>query len=399
MDVQRLRDDFPMLRHRGEPPLVHFDNAATSLKPRPVIDAVHAYLSEYAANVHRGHHALVDRASVEYERSRQSVARFVGARAAEIVFVRGTTEAANLVASGLALGPGDNVVSTVLEHHSNLLPWRARCAVRAAPLTPAGLPDLEAAEALVDDHTRLVAVTACSNVTGVVVPVAEWATMAHRHGLPLFVDAAQAVAHRRIDVEALDCDYLAFSGHKTLGPTGAGALYGKREALERLTPASLGGGAVANVAPDLSYELRELPWRLEAGTPDIAAVIGLGAAIDYLDAIGMDAIERREQVLCEALDACVSRLPGLTPCRPADGVARAPILSMTETAMGAEVLSRVLSDTFGILTRAGHHCAHPLHAHLGLGATLRVSLAFYNTEEELLRLRDALASLLDRGRA
>lgn len=393
IDEARVRADFPLLRQ----PIVYLDSAATSLKPQVVIEAVREYLSDYSGNVHRGQHALSERASRAYEASRERVARFIGARASEVVFVRGTTEAINVVAAGLQLAPDDNVVATVLEHHSNLLPWRTRCAVRLAPLLDSGLPDLAAAEAAIDERTRIVAVSGCSNVTGARVPVAQWAAMAHRHGVPLLVDAAQSAAHWALDVEALGCDYLAFSGHKLLAPPGVGVLYGQREALARLVPSSLGGGCVTRVGADLSYELRELPWRLEAGTPDIAAVIGLGAAIEYLDDLGMDAIAGREADLRARLDAELAALPGLRLLLPTGE--RAPLLSLCEQvpAMGAEYLARVLGDSFGIMTRAGHHCAHPLHAALGLPATLRVSLAFYNSEDELGRLGAALRGIL-RGR-
>lgn len=397
LDVAHLREEFPLLqRVPGRTPVVYFDNAATSLKPRAVIEAVRGYLAEYSGNVHRGQHALADRASQAYEDSRRSVARFLGARASEVVFVRGTTDAINLVAGGLGLAPDDNVIATALEHHSNLLPWRARCQVRVAPLVPSGLPDLDAAGRLIDARTRLVAVTGCSNVTGVYVPVEAWAALAHAHGLPLLVDAAQLAAHRRVDVAALACDYLALSGHKLLGPPGAGVLYGTRAALERLTPVTLGGGCVTHVGLDLAYELRELPGRLEAGTPDVAAVIGLGAALELLDDLDMTAIERREDELRAVLDAELARLPELDNHTTA--AARAPMSTVTaRDGMGSEYLARVLSDSFGIMTRAGHHCAHPLHELLGLPATLRASLAFYNTEEEIGRLGDALRAVLRRG--
>lgn len=398
IDVARLRDEFPLLQASSErAPIVYLDNAATSLKPRAVIEAVRGYLAEYSGNVHRGQHALADRASQAYEDSRRSVARFLGARASEVVFVRGATEAVNLVAGGLGLAADDNVVVSLLEHHSNLLPWRARCQVRAVPLLSSGLPDVTAAAAAIDERTRLIAITACSNVTGVYVPVQEWSALAHRHGLPLLVDAAQLAAHRRIDVQSLQCDYLALSGHKLFGPPGAGVLFGTRAALERLVPVNLGGGCVTHVGLDLDYELRDLPWRLEAGTPDIAAVIGLGAAVELLSDLGMDAIAAHEERLREVLDAEIAAMPELHNHSPAPD--RAPLLTVTarDGAIGSEYLARVLSDTFGIMTRAGHHCAHPLHAALGLPATLRASLAFYNTEDELLRLRDALRALLRRG--
>jgi cysteine desulfurase/selenocysteine lyase len=395
LELAQVRADFPWLaRHAAG--RIAADNAATSLKPRAVIDAVTRYLGEYSGNIHRGDHALSERASAAYEHSRQTLARFIGARRAELVFVRGTTEAINLVAAGLALQRHENVISTLLEHHSNVLPWSARCQVRLAPLDEHGLPDLRAAAAAIDEHTRLVAVTACSNVTGARVPVRAWADMAHRHGLPLLVDAAQSLAHERIDVAALDCDYLAASGHKSLGPPGAGFLYGKRERLEQLAPSNYGGGAVGRVNLDGSFELRDVPWRFEAGTPDIAAAIGFGAAIEYLDALGMDAIERHEATLSAALDHHIASIPELDPVTLGRDRARAPILCVRprDGSLSAEVLARMLADRFGILTRAGHHCAHPLHEALGLGSTLRISLAFYNSVDEVEVIAQALRTAL-----
>ncbi len=395
--VNQIRSEFPWLAEHAAGRIAA-DNAATSLKPRTVIEAVARYLGEYSGNIHRGHHALSEQASAAYEGSRHTLARFLGARRAEIVFVRGTTEAINLVAAGVGLQAGDNVVATVLEHHSNLLPWSARCQLRLAPLDEQGLPDLAAAERLIDARTRMVTVTACSNVTGVQVPVRAWADMAHRHGLPVLVDAAQSLAHTAIDVAALDCDFLAASGHKALGPPGAGLLYGKREALERLTPLLFGGGAVGKVDLDGSFELRDVPWRFEAGTPDIAAVIGLGAAIEMLDQIGMDAIADHETTLGRALDELVATIPELAVVTVGPGLARAPLLCVRprDASMSAEVLARVLADSFGVLTRAGHHCAHPLHQALGIGPTLRISLAFYTTVDDVETIAAALRSALRR---
>lgn len=393
--IARVRADFPWLAEHAAGRIAA-DNAATSLKPRAVIEAVTRYLAEYSGNIHRGDHALSERASAAYEHSRQTLARFIGARRAELVFVRGTTEAINLVAAGLGLQPHDNVVATMLEHHSNLLPWSARCQLRLAPLDEHGLVSLDAAARMIDEHTRLLAVTACSNVTGVRVPIRAWADLAHRHGLPLLVDAAQSLAHERLDVVELDCDYLAASGHKALGPTGAGFLYGKRERLEQLAPLNYGGGAVGHVGLDGRFELRDVPWRFEAGTPDIAAAIGLGAAIEYLDTLGMDAIERHEGTLGAALDEHVASIPELEPVTVGRGLERAPILCVRprDPSLGAEVLARMLADRFGILTRAGHHCAHPLHETLGLGPTLRISLAFYNSVSEVEAIARALRTAL-----
>ncbi|HEY3359555.1 MAG TPA: cysteine desulfurase [Polyangia bacterium] len=393
IDPAVVRPHFPVLeRVVGGRPLVYFDNAASALKPRPVIDAVSTYLACCSANIHRGRHLLSEEASELYEASRDKVARFFNAQRSGVIFVRGATEAINVVAAGMRLRPADNVVGTVLEHHSNILPWRCRCEYRGAPLTPAGLPDLAAAEALIDEQTRLVTVTGGSNVTGVAVPVRPWADMAHRHGLPLLVDAAQAASHGRCDVHQYDCDFFAASGHKMCGPTGIGVLIGKETWLERLDPIPLGGGSVSLVRPDFSYELRDLPWRLEAGTPNIAGAIGLGAAVDYLEAIGVERIERRNRELRRCLDEQVAGIPGLVTLRPAPGADRTCIVAVADAAqrLAPDYFSRVLSDSFGIMVRGGHHCAHPLHAHFGLPGSLRLSLQFYNTEEEIAYVSEAL---------
>lgn len=394
-DLGFTRGDFPILsREVAGRPLVYFDNAATSLTPECVIEAVANYYRRHGGNIHRGKHLLSEEASDLYEASRRQAAGFIGSTVAEVVFVRGTTEAINLVAAGLQLQEGDNVVGTVLEHHSNILPYSSRCSYRAAGLLDNGLPDLEEARRLIDDRTRLVAVSHCSNVTGVVVPVKAWAAMAHSMGVPLLVDAAQSAGHLTLDVHDLDCDFLAFSGHKACGPTGAGVLFGKRAQLERLVPPALGGGAVSRVDPDYSHQLRTLPWRLEAGTPDIAAVIGLGAALSYLDRIGLDRIHRHNQRLCAALDKVVASLDGAVRLSPAPGVERVPIASFTlPVNTSLDRLSRILSDSHGVMTRAGHHCAHPLHAYFDAEGSLRVSLQFYNTEEELERFAEAMRSL------
>jgi cysteine desulfurase/selenocysteine lyase len=297
----------------------------------------------------------------------------------------------------MKLQKNENVVGTLLEHHSNILPWKSRCEYRAAPLLPSGLPDPVAAAALIDEKTRILAVTSCSNVTGVFVPIKPWTELARAHNLPLLVDAAQSGAHHRLDVSEMDCDFLVLSGHKMFGPTGAGILYGKEERLLRLEPVFLGGGTVSIVRPDYSYELRELPWRFEAGTPDIAAVLGLGAAIDYLEEIGFDAIERHMATLRKALDDLFSSIGGIRVFQQVDAaIQRACTVSFTEASgtFPPDYLSRILSDTFGIMARAGHHCAHPLHDAFGATGSLRVSLLFYNTFEEVSCLRNAVKTIL-----
>jgi cysteine desulfurase / selenocysteine lyase len=393
LNVQQVREDFPLLsRILAGREVVYFDNAATSLKPRRVIEAVVDYMSRCSANVHRGKHQLSEDASELFEASRDRLARFFNVMSTELVFVRGATEAINTVAHGLRLRPDENVVGTILEHHSNILPWQKHARFRAAPLAPSGLPDIEAAAALIDDKTRLLAVTHCSNVTGVVVPVRDWAELAHAHGLPILVDGAQSTVHGRVDLRELDCDFFAMSGHKMCGPTGIGLLYGKPEWLERLDPVFIGGGTVAVVNADFTFTPRDIPWRLEAGTPDIAAVIGLGAAVDYLEEVGLDAIAERDRALRAALVRRLEDVPSLVLHRPAAGVPGISLVSFSEARRiwDTKRFSEVLSDSFGIMVRGGHHCAHPLHESLGVDGSVRISLNFYNTEEEIAHLVHAL---------
>ena len=395
--IAEIRRDFPLLQRAvAGKPVVYFDNAATSLRPEAVLEAMDRYYRTSSANIHRGKHLLSEEASAFYEGSRQTVANFINAQTVETIFVRGATEGISLVAGGLQLQPEENVVGTVLEHHSNILPWRVYCAYQAAPLRPDGLPDLDAAEALINEKTRLITVTLCSNVTGAIVDGKAWAAMAHRHDLPILIDAAQCGAHSRIDVKSMNCDFLVLSGHKMCAPTGAGVLYGKQKELEALKPASLGGGTVNRVFSDYTYELRDLPWRLEPGTPDIAAVIGLGAAVRYLEGLGLDWIEARGDALRDVLDEHLSRFAGLRLCNPAAGVKRTSLASFTLRGerLTSDYITRLLSDTYGIMVRGGHHCAHPLHEVLGFASgSVRVSLQFYNTEEEISRLSEALSAI------
>jgi cysteine desulfurase/selenocysteine lyase len=398
-NIDQIRADFPQLQREivGRP-VVYFDNAATSLKPTPVLEAVEEYYRSYCANIHRGKHLLSEEASAAYEAARESLAKFINASSIETIFVRGATEGIGLVAGGLNLQPSENVVGTVLEHHSNILPWRGHCEYRGAPIMLSGLPDPAAAEALVDEHTRLVTVTMCSNVTGVVVDVQPWAEMAHRHGLPLLVDAAQCGGHLEIDVKKMGCDFLVISGHKMFGPTGAGILYGKRERLEALRPPILGGGTVNRVHADYTFDLRDLPWRLEAGTPDIAGVIGFAAAVEYIRSLGLEQIEARTHDLTTALATQIDQLPGVRPYSPAPGVRRTSLVSFSleSDVLSPDYIARLLSDSYGIMVRGGHHCAHPLHAYLGIkSGTVRASLQVYNTEEEIEYFCQAFSSVLD----
>lgn len=399
MNINQIRADFPQLtREVVGRPIVYFDNAATSLKPAPVLAAMDSYYRTYCANIHRGKHLLSEEASAAYEASRETVAKFINAKSVETIFVRGATEGIGMVAAGLSLQANENVVGTVLEHHSNILPWRGYCAYQGAPLSPDGLPDLEAAEALIDEHTRLIAITMCSNVTGVMVEVEPWAEMAHRHGLPLLVDAAQCGTHSKIDVAKMDCDFLVLSGHKMFGPTGSGILYGKRERLESLRPPTLGGGTVNRVYADYSFDLRDLPWRLEAGTPDIAAVIGLAAAVEYIQELGLEQIKARTQELAHSLTAQLGRLPGIRSCSPAAGIRRTSLVSfaLEHELFSPDYITRLLSDSYGIMVRGGHHCAHPLHQYLDIkSGTVRASLQVYNTDEEIEYFGQALSSVLE----
>lgn len=395
LDVAALRARFPLLsREVAGRPLVYFDNAATTLKPQSVIDAVTGYLSGYSANIHRGKHRLSEEASDAYEQSRSKVARFFGVDRVEVAFTAGATAAIQLVAAGLELRPDENVVGTILEHHSNILPWSSRCEFRAAPLGEDGLPDLEAAAKLIDAKTRLIAVTHTSNVTGAMIPVQDWVELARAHDLLVLVDAAQAASHGPLDAKALGADFLALSAHKLFGPTGTGALIGRRESLEALKHTPLGGGAVSLVRGDFSYEARDLPWRLEAGTPHIAGVIGMGAAVDFLSEVGMEAIERRNAQLTRALDARIGSLAGLKPLGLREK--RAPILSLVEPTgtLTPDYFSRLLSDSYGVMTRGGHHCVHPYHEQIGAKGSLRLSLHAYNTEEEIEHAAQALEQLL-----
>lgn len=397
MKLSEIREQFPVLhREVGGRPLLYADSAATTLKPDTVNRTIEAYYSRCSANIHRGKHLLSQEASEAFEQARETVARFVGAQTHEVVFTRSTTDAVNLVADGLALQAGDNVVGSVLEHHSNILPWSNRCEYRAVPLEEDGLPSLREAEAAIDSRTRIVAITHCSNVTGAVVPVEAWVRLAHSKNVPILLDGAQIVGHTKVDVGALDCDFLAFSGHKMFGPTGVGVLYGRAERLESLRVTYLGGGAVSRVFSDGGYTLREIPWRFEAGTPSIASVIGLRAAIEWLERLGMDVVQDLNRRLRQEILEQLAPLPKIVHLHPSREVEAVGTFSLRETSgkFPPDFLSRMLSDSFGIMARGGHHCAHPLHDAFGVDGSLRISLQFYNTIEEIARIRDALDSLL-----
>ncbi|MFI2856619.1 cysteine desulfurase [Paenibacillus sp. JSM ZJ436] len=391
-----IREQFPILNQEiNGHPLVYLDSAATSQKPRAVIDAVKHYYEWENANVHRGVHTLGSRATDAYEGAREKLARFINAKSTEeIIFTRGTTTAINLVASSYArsvCGPGDEIVLTEMEHHSNLIPWQqAAIAVGATlkyiPLQPDGTITLEDVEKTVTPNTKVVAIGYVSNVMGVVHPVKEIAEIAHRNGAVISVDGAQSTPHMKIDVQDLDCDFYALSGHKMCAPTGIGALYGKKALLEQMEPIEFGGEMINDVG---LYESnwKDLPWKFEGGTPIIAGAVGLGAAIDFLQDVGMDEIERHESRLAAYAMNRLAELDGFKLYGPA--VREVGLITFNLGDVHPHDVATVL-DAQGVAIRAGHHCCQPLMRWLKVSSTARASFYLYNTEEDVDRLISAL---------
>jgi cysteine desulfurase/selenocysteine lyase len=389
LELAALRDDFPILRQKihGRP-LVYLDNAASAQKPQCVIDAERRVYEEYYANIHRGVHELSQRATDAYEAARDKVRRFVNAgRREEIIFVRGTTEGINLVAAtyGRAnVAEGDEVLISGLEHHSNIVPWQMLCEekrahLRVAPINDAGEIVVDELEHLIGPRTKIVAVSHVSNALGTVNPIRRIIAYAHGRGVPVLVDGAQAAPHLEIDVRALDCDFYVFSGHKIYGPSGIGALYGKRTLLQSMPPYQGGGDMILSVTfAKTTYN--ELPYKFEAGTPNIAGTIGLGAAIDYLTAVGLDRIAAHERDLLAYATESVSEIADLRIV----GTARekAGVLSFVLADVHPHDIGTVL-DREGIAIRTGHHCAQPVMERFGLPATARASFALYNTRDEV----------------
>lgn len=398
-DAERLRQDFPILDQavHGKP-LVYLDNAATSQKPRRVIDAISGYYLTINANVHRGVHTLSQRATDAFDGAREKVRRFLNAREArEIVFVRGATEAINLVAHsfGARFKPGDEILITALEHHSNIVPWQMACQrsgalLKVVPMNDAGELDLGAYARLLGPRTRLVAATHVSNALGTVNPVRQMIELAHAQSIPVLLDGAQAAPHAHVDVQALDCDFYAFSGHKLYGPTGIGVLYGKAALLEAMPPWQGGGEMIRQVAFEKTT-YNELPYKFEAGTPDISGAIGLGAAIDYLEDIGLDAVAAHEHTLLEYATAAALEVPGLRVVGTAEE--KAGILSFVLEGVHPHDIGTIL-DHEGVAIRTGHHCAMPVMERLGLPATARASFALYNTTQDV----DALIAAIRKAR-
>jgi cysteine desulfurase/selenocysteine lyase len=400
LDVARIRADFPILatRIRGKP-LVYLDNAATTQKPQAVLDALARHYATENANIHRGVHWLSERATAAYEEARARVASFLGAASArEVVFTRGTTEAINLVAQSWArtsLQPGDEVLVTGMEHHANIVPWQLLAeqtgiVLRAAPITDQGELELDAFEALLTERVKLVSVVHLSNAIGTINPIRALARLAHARGIPLLVDAAQSVPHLGVDVAELECDFLAFSGHKVLGPTGIGVLWARETLLEHMPPWQGGGDMISSVSFERSTWAAH-PNKFEAGTPHIAGAIGLGAALDYLEGVGRQAIAAHEHALLAYAVEQVSAVPGVRLVGTARE--RASILSFAIGAVHPHDVGALLDDD-GIAVRAGHHCAQPVMARLGVPATTRASFALYNTRDEV----DALVRGLERVR-
>jgi cysteine desulfurase/selenocysteine lyase len=396
LDVNRVREDFPVLARRvNGRPLAYLDNAASSQQPAAVIDAMSDYARGHHANVHRGVHTLSQEATAMYEGSRERIRRFVNATAStEIIFLRGTTEAINLVAQAYGrprLRPGDEIVISWLEHHSNIVPWQLLCAqtgavLRVVPIDRRGVVDFDEYLRLLGPRTQLVALAHVSNALGTVLPLHDYLAAARERGITTLVDGAQAVPHRRIDVQAQGCDFYAFSGHKMYGPTGIGVLYGRERMLEAMPPWQGGGDMILSVSfQGTTYN--HLPHRFEAGTPNIAGAIGLGAAVDYLDAIGMERIGRYEQDLLAYATAGLADIPGLTLIGTAPD--KASLVSFTVEGVHPHDLGTVL-DSLGVAVRTGHHCAMPVMEYFGLPATARASFALYNTRAEIDVLRDAV---------
>jgi cysteine desulfurase/selenocysteine lyase len=391
-DLERVRAQFPILRAQvNGKPLAYLDNGASSQMPQPVIDRLIRYRTTEHANIHRGVHYLSETATAAYEGARRKVQKFVNAKEErEIIYTRGTTDAVNLVMHGYGrafIGEGDEIIVSQLEHHSNIVPWQMLrdekgCRVRVIPCNDAGELQLDEYERLFNDRTKLVAVTHVSNALGTVNPVKQMIQTAHRHGVPVLLDGAQAVPHLKVDVRELDCDFYCFSGHKMFGPTGIGILYGKAALLERMQPYQGGGDMILSVSFEkTTYNV--IPHKFEAGTPPIAAGIGLGAAVDYLEDIGMDNIAAWEHELLRYATAQLGQLEGVRIVGTA--AEKAAVLSFTVVGVHPHDVGTILNEE-GVAVRTGHHCAQPVMQRFCIPATVRASFAFYNTFAEIDQL-------------
>jgi cysteine desulfurase/selenocysteine lyase len=398
LDVAAIRRDFPILERKVHgKPLVYLDNAATSQKPRQVIDALVRYYENYNANIHRAVHSLGEEATAAYEEAREKVRRFINAPTTEsIIFTRNTTEAINLVAYSWGranIGEGDEILLTQMEHHSNLIPWQQLAkekgaTVRYVPVTEQGTLELNGLEDLFDARTKMMALPHVSNSLGTINPVEKIAVEARRRGVMLLVDGAQGAPHLPVDVHAIGCDFYAFSSHKMLGPTGVGVLYGRKELLEEMEP-FLGGGEMIRKVTIEGATWNDLPWKFEAGTPNIADVIAFGAAIDYLEALGMENVRQHEaEITAYALDR-MSKIPDITLYGPPDIEQRGGVISFNFSDLHPHDIGTVL-DQYGVAIRSGHHCTQPLWRLLGVSGSARASFYVYNTTEEVDKLVDAV---------
>ena len=397
-DVARIREDFPILDQMvNGKPLVYLDNAATTQKPQVVIDALVNYYTSDNSNVHRGVHTLSQRATEDFDIGRSKARQFLNAGSdQEIIFVKGTTDGINLVAQSYArpnLGEGDDIIISTMEHHSNIIPWQVLCQekgahLRVIPISDAGELLMDEYEKLLTPRSKLVAITHVSNVLGTVNPIEQIVEIAHNRGVPVLVDGAQAVPHMAVDVQKLGCDFYVFSGHKIYGPTGVGVLYGKSELLEAMPPYQLGSEMIKSVTFEHTI-YNDLPFKFEPGTPHIAGVIGMGAAIDYLNGIGMDRIDAYEHDLLEYGMECLSGIDGVQLIGTAPG--KSSVISFVMDSAHPHDIGTIL-DTEGVAVRTGHHCAQPLMHRFGVPATARASLSFYNTKDEI----DLLVKAIDR---
>lgn len=396
IEVEKIRKDFPILDQIvNDEPLVYLDNAATTQKPKAVLEAVNRYYQEDNANVHRGVHTLAERATASYEAARETVRRFINASSIkEVLFTRGTTTGLNWIGrfAEEILEEGDEVLISIMEHHSNILPWQEACRKAGAKLVYVYLKDggldLEDFRKKLTDRTKFVSIAHASNVLGVINPVQEIAQLAHEKGAIVVVDGAQSVPHMKIDVQKLDADFFVFSGHKMAGPTGIGVLYGKEQYLNQMSPVEFGGEMIDFVY-EQSATWKELPWKFEAGTPNMAGAIGLATAIDYLEAIGMDEIEHHEQDLIAYVFPKLQAIEGLKIYGSQDLAKRSGVISFNLGDLHPHDLATAL-DYEGVAVRAGHHCAQPLIHYLEVPATARASFYLYNTKEDCDKLVEAL---------
>lgn len=402
-NVQAIRKDFPIFQQKvNGRPLIWFDNAATTQKPQTVIDVLVKFYCESNSNVHRGAHSLAAKATDAYETAREKVRHFLGASsAAEIIFLRGTTEAINLVAQTYGrtvLGKGDEILLTTMEHHSNIVPWQmlrdaTGATIQVVPITEWGEINLDEYGKLLERRPRIVAITHVSNVLGTINPVREMIEMAHRYGACVLLDGAQAVAHLPVDVRELDADFYTFSGHKIYGPTGIGVLYGKKALLEAMPPWQ-GGGSMIEQVTFAATTYNRLPYKFEAGTGNIADAVGLGAAIDYLQRIGLSEIERYEKEITGYAMAELAKIRGVHLIGTSPS--KTSVISFLADGISPEEMGKIL-DREGIATRVGHHCAQPLMRHYGIKGTIRVALGIYNTTEEIDVLIETIKKALRRG--